>query len=95
MTKNEFANSVGAEFRFSDASGVTITTCRLDALREMPTPEGFEAFALTFKGPIEPFMPQSSYCVEVEGHPSTMIFVVPIARDDSGYTYEAVFNRRT
>ena len=51
------------------------------------------SFALLFRGPLEPLLPQSMYTFEHDtiGTIESM-FIVPIGRDDLGTTYEAVFN---
>ncbi|WP_027891001.1 DUF6916 family protein [Calidithermus chliarophilus] len=50
-----------------------------------------EPFALLFRGPRSPVLPQRIYPLE---HPTLgrqEIFVVPIGPDDAGMRYEAVF----
>ena len=50
-----------------------------------------EQFSLHFRGPHLPALPQRIYRLE-HGQLGTLdIFLVPIARDASGMTYEAVF----
>jgi hypothetical protein len=48
-------------------------------------------FALTFRGPLEPVLPQSIYHLEHDSVGAMEIFIVPIARNEAGTTYEAVF----
>lgn len=51
-----------------------------------------ERFSLTFHGPSDTFLPQSTYRFN---HPKTgefEMFIVPIGRDENGFIYEAVFN---
>ena len=51
-----------------------------------------DQFSLIFAGPVEPCLPQATYPMhhEVLGGPMP-IFIVPIARNEEGYRYEAVF----
>jgi len=49
-------------------------------------------FALVFEGPREYCLPQATYAVKSEGTGEEAIFLVPVARTDSGHLYEAVFN---
>jgi hypothetical protein len=49
------------------------------------------SFNLYWLGPFEPILPQGTYEMRLEDQ-SYWIFIVPIGRDDSGTTYEAVFN---
>ena len=48
-------------------------------------------FSLLFLGPAEPVLPQHIYRLEHESIGPLEIFVVPVARDETGTTYEAVF----
>lgn len=50
-----------------------------------------EQFALHFDGPPDPVLPQSIYRLENAEMGPLDIFLVPVARDDDGVTYEAVF----
>ena len=54
----------------------------------------FEQFALTFRGPLEPLLPQ---CIHRFEHPvlgPRDMFAVPLGPDGDGMQYEVVFNRR-
>jgi hypothetical protein len=48
------------------------------------------SFRLEFLGPVEPVLPQSIYSFRREGAAHD-IFVCPVARDQAGTRYEAVF----
>jgi hypothetical protein len=48
-------------------------------------------FSLVFRGGPSPPLPQRIYRVEHEELGAIEIFLVPIARDERGMTYEAVF----
>jgi hypothetical protein len=50
-----------------------------------------EAFVLTFDGPAEPHLPQGTYRLVHERLGSQDVFIVPVARTDDGYQYEANF----
>jgi len=49
-------------------------------------------FALLFLGPVDPVLPQRIYALNNEQTGPLEIFLVPVARDRAGTTYEAVFN---
>jgi len=49
-------------------------------------------FSLVFRGPRSPLLPQAQYRVEHAAMGELDIFLVPIARDAQGLSYEAVFN---
>lgn len=53
---------------------------------------GMERFSLYLRGPAGFFLPQHTYTLEHERMGTHDLFVVPIARDERGFTYEIVFN---
>jgi hypothetical protein len=48
-------------------------------------------FAVVFRGPLEPFLPQGMHRFEHEALGSLDLFLVPIGPDDGAMRYEAVF----
>ena len=68
----------------------------LDGVTELPTGPAASApsgFSLRFRGPAEPILEQGAYGLisgDLEPQP---VFLVPIANDNTGTTYEAVFTR--
>lgn len=50
-----------------------------------------EQFSVHFHGPSEPLLPQGTYRLENAEMGALELFLVPIARDGRGVTYEAVF----
>lgn len=96
MTKETFAPRTGEVFKLSVGSEgaggqeleLTLADVRGTGLRgKAPR----EQFALHFDGPSEPVLPQSIYHLENAALGALDIFLVPVARDESGVTYEAVF----
>lgn len=64
----------------------------LDDVRDLPPGIREQGcFRLAFRGPSEPLVSQGLYRFE-RGGDSWDIFIVPIAQDQRGSTYEAVFN---
>jgi hypothetical protein len=51
-----------------------------------------EPFALLFRGPLEPVLPQRLHTVHHEALGSLEIFLVPVGPDETGQRYEAIFN---
>ena len=47
-------------------------------------------YALTWKGPSAPLLPQATYAFEGFAHEA--VFLVPIGEDEDGIRYESVFN---
>ena len=66
------------------------------ALPEGVTPEPEEdrraPFALTFRGPGDPLLPQGIYKLEHDSVGPLEIFLVPLGQTAEGTTYEAIFN---
>lgn len=52
-----------------------------------------ESFSLVFAGPRQPFLPQRTYRLAHERLGTFDLFIVPIGEDQTGFRYEAVFNR--
>lgn len=50
-----------------------------------------EQFSLHFRGPATPVLPQQIYRLQHQGIGVLDLFLVPIGRDATGMTYEAVF----
>lgn len=89
MTIADFSGSVGAPFGVAAGGGrLTLT---LDSVQELPE-SGREggSFRLEFLGPFEPVLPQSIYPFQ-RGGDTFEIFVVPLAQDQRGTRYEAIF----
>jgi len=86
-----FAAQVNTPFRLKPAetSGVEL---RLVEANDFSTPRQ-EMFSLQFRGPREPFLPQGIYSMEHDQLGPLDMFIVPIGRDESGYRYEAIYNR--
>lgn len=57
--------------------------------------EGVDRFTIYFTGPIDSFLPQRIYTLEHEALGQLEIFIVPVARRNDRYHYEAIFNRMT
>jgi len=90
MTLSDFADAVGAAFSIAAGDeALELTLERADALPAW-SPET-ESFRLQFRGPFDPILPQATYSLEREGE-AFEIFIVPIARDEAGTRYEAIFN---
>ena len=89
LTLADFADSVGKTFEVEAGDGrVTLT---LDRVAELPSGiRSGGSFRLEFLGPAEPVLPQSIYAFE-DGAERFEIFIVPIASEQAGTRYEAIF----
>ena len=57
----------------------------------VPPAGGREPFSLQFRGPATPILPQAIYRLESDVMEPLEIFLVPIAGNAIGVTYEAIF----
>jgi len=87
----DFSGAVGEQFDL--AVGDATLSLKLQDVRPIPSYSLREhgSFSLYWLGPVEPILPQATYELRRDGK-TYAIFIVPIARDQSGTTYEAVFN---
>ena len=86
----DFANFEGSRFSMlGEGVSLEVVLEKVEPLRLSARPGG--SFRLAFRGPREPLCPQGTYLLE---SPEVVveIFLVPIAQDDAGSLYEAIFN---
>lgn len=91
LTVEDFRPRVGETFaiRGEDGAGVELELTEARGLGESYRER--EAFALLFRGPVDPALPQATYRVAHDGLGELEIFIVPVARNDVGTDYEAIF----
>ena len=85
-----FESRLGQKFQIGEVPAeVTLVQCNQlkSQAGEMRGP-----FSLVFRGPAEAFLPQRTYALKHEQTETLYIFLVPIASDADGFSYEAVFN---
>ena len=87
-----FSDHLNSSFKV-DAGSSGPVTLRLAEVNEPSTPPNIELFSLIFQGPATPQLPQRIYTVEHEKIGAFSLFLTPIAADDEGISYEAVFHR--
>jgi hypothetical protein len=97
LTVDDFRPAVGQTFLL-DAGGAGKVDLQLVEARTIepdapPTDEAGQRspFALDFRGPVEPLLPQSIYRLEHESVGEMEIFIVPVGRTEAGTDYEAIF----
>jgi len=88
----DYAAHVNSKFttQLRDAS---IIELELTQVEEKPASPRQEQFALTFRAPSGAPVEQQIFTLQHEQLGSGIMFLVPIAKDANGVTYEAVFNR--
>lgn len=92
VTKDTFEPRKGETFRLTDeaAGEVELKLASVQGTGlQGKAPR--EQFSLHFHGPREPLLPQQIYHLENAEMGALDLFLVPVARDDEGTTYEAVF----
>jgi hypothetical protein len=94
FTPATFSELVGEPFELSLDDG---SAFELEVVSVTPAPthpgeaRQREPFAVVFRGPVEPVLPQRIYAFEHEAVGAFELFIVPIGPDGSGMQYEAVF----
>lgn len=94
LTENEFSQHLNTKFRFKlDTQDVELELVEVKRYGGDPHEQGgMERFSVYFDGPAEPFLPQHTYSVDHAQMGTFDLFIVPIARQQQGCHYEAVFN---
>lgn len=89
-----FAALQGQSFVVQAQNSAALTAELVEARKLPAAPyQGRQPFALLFKGPPSPVLPQNTYQVTHPGSARPLeIFLVPISADASGTCYEAVFS---
>lgn len=90
LTVEQFAAHLNESFAVEhESSRLSLTL--VEAVAKGARPSGRQPFALLFRGPLEPVLPQATYRFERATFPSLDIFIVPIGPDGDGMRYEAIF----
>ena len=87
-----FSRHLNTNFRISLGESNTVEV-DLNTVNELQLSPRQERFAIIFRGPKEPFLPQGSYRFEHDEMGEFILFIVPLRQDDDSTFYEAVFNR--
>ena len=93
LTEEEFSKHVNTKFRVSGDQPIELELEQVKGyLSKAHEQQGMERFSAFFRGPRNPLLPQSVYALEHERMGALELFLVPIAQDENGCRYEAVFN---
>ena len=92
LTYDEFKSQLNQNFLMK-VEGADSLNLELIEISEHKVTEKQDLFAVTFKGPASPLMPQQIYELEHSSMGQMKLFLVPIRKDDEAVYYEAVFNR--
>lgn len=75
------------------SEGKTIFSVTLEKINIHIQTIQHQNFSLQFRGPLHTFITQGIQTIVHPKFGTTEIFLVPIAKNQDGYLYEAVFNR--
>src|SRR5262245_31274225 len=96
LTEEEFSKHVNTKYCFQAGESVGPVELELTEVRSYPSRDheqsGMERFSAFFHGPADSFLEQKVYSVEHEEMGQFDLFLVPVAKDATGFSYEAVFN---
>ena len=94
LTEKEFSQHVGTKFSVKlETQQIDLELVEVEGYFSKPNEQtGLERFSVFFSGPSEVSLPQGTYHLEHERMGEFEIFIVPIARNEKGFRYEAVFN---
>src|SRR5579859_973496 len=79
--------------RFQVAGAGDGMELELVEVQEHPTSPKLECYSLFFHGPNTSRMPQGTHRLRHAALGELELFLTPVAVDQSGFTYESVFNR--
>lgn len=94
LTEAEFSKHVGSKFLLKlEPQAIELELVEVKGYLPGPSDQtGMERFSAFFSGPRETRLPQHVYPLSHESMGEFEIFLVPIAADEQGFRYEAVFN---
>jgi hypothetical protein len=88
-----FESLVHQELEVRSPTGEALTRLLLAQVEPLAGAKDAESFRLTFRGPLNPALGQGVYLFDHAQLSAEAIFVVPVVRDETQITYEAIFNR--
>lgn len=92
LTLATFEPLVGDGFTVVDGTPEAVEFVLESAVAIAEWPGGRDPFGLVFRGPREPLLVQAIYTLRHASLGDLEIFVVPIAQDADGASYQAIFN---
>jgi hypothetical protein len=94
LTEKEFSQHVGTKFRIqSDDREIELELNEVKVYASQEIEQGgMERFSVFFAGPGDSFLPQKLYGLAHDRMGEFELFLVPIAGNEKGFRYEAVFN---
>ncbi len=94
ISRDKLDPFVGDPFAVSTEPPLDLILVEVSFLRSGPAGvDESRSFSVLFRGPAEPALAQATYVLDHAELGDLTLFLVPIAADGAGRTYEAVFNR--
>ncbi|MCL1588453.1 MAG: hypothetical protein M3092_08540 [Actinomycetia bacterium] len=94
IVRNDLDAVVGDSFTVSGEPPFDLVLLEASYLQSGPAGvDESRSFSVLFRGPADPALVQATYALDHAELGGLTLFLVPIAADDTGRTYEAVFNR--
>ena len=92
IDKDAFSRNLGTKCRIRHKDSPVVIEAELAELTDKST-DTYEQFSVLFSGPPEPVLSQRIFQIEHDTMGTFDLFLVPIAADEKGATYEAVINK--
>jgi hypothetical protein len=93
MTEEEFRKHLNTRFRIAGDAPIELELTEVKGYLSAPHEQaGMERFSAFFESPENVILPQQVYPLEHDSMGRLDLFLVPIAKDEKGVRYEAVFN---
>jgi len=93
LTEAEFSKHLNTKFRVATEEPLELELTEVKGYSSREHEQtGMERFSAFFQGPKDRLLPQRMYSLEHDAMGGFDLFLVPVAKDDRGYRYEAVFN---
>ncbi len=92
LTKTGLAENLHTQFRLC-LDSIQTSELELVSMNDTRTAPGYESFSLLFRGEANDRLDQGMYRLEHATLGAFDLFIVPVAQDQTGRYYEAVFNR--
>ncbi len=97
LTEETFRRNVKTKFQVASGESREVELELTDVVSYNPNPgdqTGLERFSAFFEGPADAFLEQNTYTFEHEGLDPFPLFITPIGKNERGFRYEAVVNRK-
>ena len=93
LTEEEFTKHLNTRFRVTGEQPLELELTEVKGyLSKQNEESGMERFSAFFYGPGDRYLRQRVYALEHDVMGAFELFLVPVARDEKGFRYEAVFN---